>query len=188
MCLDLILKLFRKPVVIPPLALPHPEEQPNPTATVATVDVPYTIHKWLFDYAVPEDSWEFWQKSIDIRIYDKYPTGPGDFAVTDPDIKTPAFSWGSGGVRYIACLAPWLNSGVIAHEQAHNSYSMLSVDLTLQWVIDYKAILAVNPLVQLVQTLHPYFNTSDIEAHAEIYRYLGEQMPPALKIYYPRLF
>jgi hypothetical protein len=33
-----------------------------------------------------------------------------------------------------------------------------------------------------------YASQNDIEAHAEIYRYLGQFMPEVLKGFYPKLF
>ena len=41
---------------------------------------------------------------------------------------------------------------------------------------------------KLLFSRNTYGLTNDIEGHAEVYRYIGQQMPEQLKQYYPRLF
>ena len=45
-----------------------------------------------------------------------------------------------------------------------------------------------DPLIALAWDTIPYMRTNDIEAHAECYRYVGQEIPDNLKPYYPKLF
>src|SRR5512136_1194569 len=104
-------------------ALPHPEEPPNPAATLATIDVNAVITQWLTNWEVPKAWWGHWKSALDIQVYDVYPA-----SITAMGIKqeTPAATWDADGKRHLAVKPQWLNPGVIAHEQAHNSYALLS--------------------------------------------------------------
>jgi UTP-glucose-1-phosphate uridylyltransferase len=43
------------------------------------------------------------------------------------------------------------------------------------------------PITKLLIKEHPYTQSSVVEAHAEVYRYLGIIMPESLKEFYPKL-
>jgi hypothetical protein len=52
----------------------------------------------------------------------------------------------------------------------------------------YTTLKASDPLIRLLYSRNTYGLTSDIEGHAEVYRYAGQQMPGQLKQFYPMLF
>ncbi len=154
--------------------LPYPEEPPNYIQTVDNISIENTIQNWLIDYFVPKDFWNFWMNKIDI--------------IVDPTISYPAGVWEEAGIRYMEIKPEYLNSGVIAHEQAHNSYALLSDGEKNKFREDYHIEKERNKLIKFLYSINTYGLTSDIEGHAEIYRYLGYKMPEVLKIYYPKLF
>jgi hypothetical protein len=82
----------------------------------------------------------------------------------------------------------WLNPGVIAHEQAHNSYALLTPAQKASFSTVYTPLKNTDPLIKLLYSKNAYGLTNDIEGHAEVYRYLGRQMPQQLVPYYPQLF
>jgi hypothetical protein len=101
---------------------------------------------------------------------------------------SPAATWEMGGRRFLAIKPQWLNPGVIAHEQAHNSYALLPPEGKAQFAAVYSRLRGVDPLICLLYSKNRYGLTNDIEGHAEVYRYIGQQMPADLKLFYPRLF
>jgi len=101
---------------------------------------------------------------------------------------TPACTWTENHIRVLASLAKWFNVGVIAHEQAHNSYALLSGFDKLMFALIYNCLRPFNSLIKQLYSQNQYGLTSNIEGHAELYRYLGEQMPSILMRYYPKLF
>jgi hypothetical protein len=165
--------------------LPHPEEPMNPLASLANTNFNSTITKWLLDWEVPAQHWDYWKTAIDIQVYEIYPT----FLVTmgiNQDI--PAVTWEADGKRHLATKPKWLNPGVIAHEQAHNSYALLTPSQKAAFSTVYTTIKHTDPFITLLYSKNAYGLTNDIEGHAEVYRYIGKQMPAQLMMYYPRLF
>jgi hypothetical protein len=161
---------FHKPV---PPVLTHPEESENYEQTINNANVPLTLTKWLVDWKVPVEYWDFWRGQIVIEVT----TG----------IDAPACTWDSDdGKRHMKVKPEWLNPGVIAHEQAHNSYSLLTDAQKARFSKVYTPLKSKG-LIAFLYSKNGYGLTSDVEGHAEIYRYLGEQMPATLKPFYPRL-
>ena len=76
--------------------------------------------KWLRDWDVPPQNWDYWRTAIDMQVYEVYPASLGMRQ------DTPAGTWEAGGKRHLAIKPQRLNPGVIAHEQAHNSYALLN--------------------------------------------------------------
>ncbi len=161
--------LFKKQLV-----LPYPEEKPDYSQTIDNVNVQSVIGKWLVSYFVPEEYWSYWRTKIDIKI------------VTD--ISYPAGVWEENEIRHMNARPEWLNPGVIAHEQAHNSLALLPDVEKADLGHNLSVVKEFDPLVKLLFKTNTYGLTSDVECHAEIYRYLGDKMPEVLKRYYPRLF
>ena len=166
------------------LKILHPEEPVNNDRTVANTDVDSIMTKWLTDWKVPGNHWEHWRKVIEIHLYDAWPQNMLARGI-QPD--TPAATWEANGKRHLASLAKWLNPGVIAHEQAHNSYALLSDKEEVYFSVAYTPLKDGDPLIKFLYSKNSYGLTSDIEGHAEVYRYLGETMPAVLKAFYPKL-
>jgi hypothetical protein len=176
-----------EPPPVPPLTLPHPEEPKNDSQKAAKVDVAAILEQWLTNYEVPAEWWDYWREQIDIEIYDAWPDKVYNMWPTfKPD--TPAASFDSGHGRCLWSLAPWFNPGVIAHEQAHNSYALLTPEQKAEFSAVYGQLKATNPYIVLLYSINKYGLTSDVEGHAEVYRYIGDTMPEDLKQYYPKLF
>ena len=181
----MVFEKFINNLIRPPVSLPHPEEPMNPSATLATVDVNSVITRWLTDWAVPQTWWFHWRNAIVVEVYEVYP--PSILAM---GIKqdTPAVTWSADGKRHLAVKPQWLNPGVVAHEQAHDSYSSLNPDQKSVFSSMHASLKNTDPLIKRLYSINTYGLTSDVEGHAEVYRYIGQQMPGQLKQYYPTLF
>jgi len=176
--IDLILSLFRRPippiptmpVAEPPLVLPHPEEPPNYTL----MDLDYAMSDWLDGWDVPIDHWDYWRNSIVINVTETIPY--------------PAQAWEQDGIRHLDVRPEWVNPGVIAHEQAHNSYALLTNEGKAEFYAIYTPLITTDPVIKLLYSINTYGLTNIIEGHAEVYRYIGQYMPESLRKYYPKLF
>ena len=177
-------KWFKKKETPPVLVLPHPEELEDWTKTIENVSINGMLEQWITDWAVPQENVEHWKTAIGIEVYNEWPSNKLAWGITP---TTPAMSWEVGGKRYLACLARWFNTGVIAHEQAHNSYSLLSEEEKKTFQDTYTPLMTSDPLVKLMRKEHAYAGVSYVEAHAEVYRYLGQEMPVSLIPFYPKL-
>ena len=162
------------PASTPALEIPHPEEQPDYSRNIHNISFPEVLHKWFTIYQVPEQYRTFWQHMIAVSVR--------------TDISYPAGTWEQDGIRHLAVRPEWLNPGVIAHEQAHNSYALLTARQKADFSAVYGPLKVTSPLIKLLYSKNTYGLTNDIEGHAEVYRYLGEKMPAQLKPYYPKLF
>jgi hypothetical protein len=165
--------------------IPHPEELRNSAATLTNTDVSKVITKWLSDWGVPEPYWDYWKTAIDIQVYERYPQSLISMGI-NPD--TPAATWEAGGKRHLTIKPQWLNPGVIAHEQAHNSYSLLTPSQKANFPGVYTPLKETDYLIKLLYSKNSYGLSNDIEGHAEVYRYIGQRMPGELKLFYPKLF
>lgn len=171
--IELILALFRKqppPVVSAPLTIPHPEEEMLLGLKISEVNIPALRENYYSAYFVPLSSREELSKvKINIENQNYY----------------PAYSAG----MTITINPQWANAGVLAHEMAHIIYfQYLKEEFILNFAQEYNNLLTTDPLMILLDSQNSYMNTSIVEAYAEVYRYLGEKMPSALKKYYPLLF
>lgn len=153
-------------------SLPHPEEKPDYSQTADNIDLDAVFAGWYQSYNVPAEYRDYWQHQIVIEI--------------DDTLNYPACAWGLHDKRYLSVRPEWCNPGVIAHEQAHNSYDLLTDDQKDKFKDGYTSLIKSD--LKLLFSTHPYGLTSTAEAHAEIYRYLGQSMPKVLKKYYPKLF
>ncbi len=159
-----------KPIV---LTLPHPEELPNFTQTIENVSIDKVLTKWLTDWEVPEEHWQYWKSAITITVR--------------TDIQYAAQTWGNG-VRHLDVKPAWINSGVIAHEQAHNSYALLTEAQKIEFHDVCTSLKTTNPLIKHLYSINAYGLKNDVEGHAEVYRYIGQKMSVELKQFYPKLF
>lgn len=171
-------KLFGK------VKIPYPEEAPDYSRTIDNVSIEAVVTKWLVSYFVPMEHWGLWRTRIEI-ILDPNVQALVNGVMTD----VPAIVWGENNVRKMKVRPAWLNPGVIAHEQAHNSYSLLTPADKQFFAVAHAALKDADPLIKLLyKTKRPTWGDFDVEGHAEIYRFLGYKMPETLKQYYPKLF
>lgn len=156
----------------------------NPAQTVTNINATTVIQAWLGQYQVPQEYQIFWQTQIDIKVFDTWP--PEVLAQFGIKPNTPSFTY-ADTVRHLYILAAWLNPGVIAHEQAHNSYALLTDAQKAQFSALYEPLAASDPLIRYLYSVNAYGLSSDVEGHAEIYRYLWPEIPEVLKQFYPKL-
>lgn len=174
--INFVLSLFRRKESVKPtppapvLVLPHPEEPPNYTL----IDIDNAMDKWLTDWKVPVEYHNHWRNAIVINVTETIPY--------------PAQAWEQYGIRHLDVRPEWVNAGVIAHEQAHNSYALLTDRGKQEFGLVYPSLILTDPLIKLLYSINSYGLTSYIEGHAELYRYLGQSLPDVLKEYYPKLF
>ena len=166
MCLSKLLARFK------PLTLPHSEELMNPFANMDNTDIEIVIQKWLDDWKVPEIYHDYWH-DVDIMLSVRFDYPAATFSETKEMYVRPE----------------WANPGVLAHEAAHISYSVLDPGPKASFRTQYTECLSdrSEKLLQLLYSKNQYMKTSVVECHAEIYRFLGTKMPERLIQYYPVL-
>lgn len=172
---DLIISLISRKEPEPELQIPYPEEKPDYNNTLDNIDVNLLRGKFYDKYQVYKPDW---CDTVEIILV------PNLHCMVDNILlKVPAFSE-SENKRI--CIDPvWANPGVLAHEMAHVSYALLTDVGKTDFKTDY--LTCDHPLLKLLDDTNDYMNTNIVEAHAEIYRYLGTFMPEELKQYYPKL-
>jgi hypothetical protein len=159
-----------QPPIPQPLAIPHPEEPPDTNATVATTDMGKVLQDFFITYEVPEKFWSFWQT---VKF------------VVDPDYQYTAATSAQTMTMWIQ--PQFANPGVMAHELCHVSWNMLTDAERIKFDWNFAESLVGDALVMLLDRQNSYMNTSNIEGHAELFRFLGNAMPAELFQYYPKL-
>jgi hypothetical protein len=155
-----------------PTTIPHPEEPPDYSKTIDNTTTEGLLEAWFYGWNVPQHHQTWWRNEMSIEISLEYPSA----AATISEAKQ---MW----------IRPeWANPGVLAHELAHVSHSTLTEPRKAEFSADYTLLKDTDPLIKLLYSQNTYGLTNDIEGHAEVYRYLGEQMPEQLKQYYPNMF
>jgi hypothetical protein len=150
------------------MQLPYPEEAPDFYKMITGEEL---LQKFFAKYFIPEVYWNFWRR-VNIKV--------------DNTLKFPA---GMVSETKTLLLKPeYANPGILAHEFSHLSYSELNPDKKAAFVMEYNSALQTDNLLRFLYVQKPYMKTNNIEAHAEIFRYLGNKMPPQLNKYYPKLF
>ncbi len=178
MCLAKIRAFFQKkpgPAAggVKPAALPHEPERPDYSRTLQNVNVSRVLEGWFEGWGVPKKHRKYWRR---FKIMISYKYGPEYPAATSSETNE---MW----------LRPeWANPGVVAHELAHESYSRLKKKKKESFEREYRRRLAEDEMIKYAYGRIDYMKTNNIEAHAEIYRYIGQAMPRELKKYYPKLF
>jgi hypothetical protein len=172
MCFSKIKEFFiRKEEPKPnPTELPHPEERPDYTKSIDNVNVAALIDSWLTKYQVPVKHRDYWQ-NYHIIVSKTYDNPAATSSETDEMYLRPE----------------WANEGVLAHEFAHESYSRLNNKKKTGFQTKYDKYLTTDPYIVLLYSQNTYMKTNIVEAHAEVYRYIGEKMPRELYKYYPKL-
>ena len=166
--LDNLFNAFKQFAGNQPNAIPYPEEAPDYNLNI-TGEV--LLQKFFAKYDIPEVYWNFWRRvTIKIDRTLQYPAGM--ISQTKTLLLKPEYA----------------NAGIIAHEFSHLSYSELSQQKRESFAVEYNSALQTDSLLKFLYSQKPYMKTNDIEAHAEIFRYLGNKMPLQLNKYYPKLF
>jgi hypothetical protein len=151
----------------------HPEEPADNSVTMSNYNLDDVFSKWKLNYKVPAEYYDYWRNRIEIEITDT--------------IGNPAATWDVPNGRHLAVRPEYLNPGVIAHEQAHNSYALLTDTDKTQFAAKLADLRKSSEMVKYLYKEKKYaIHDSDIEAHAEIYRYID--VPDEIKQYYPKLF
>lgn len=176
------LTLFKKKTV---LTLPHPEEKPDYTRTLENTNIADVLGQWSIDYGVPMEYRDFWKSKIEIKVDPDFGYVVNGVAYNPP---CPAGTFELDGVRHLTIRPESCNPGVIAHEQAHNSYALLTDKEKYEFSNVYNPLKTTDPLIKLLYSKNNYGLSNDIEGHAECYRFLGQQLPEAMKRFYPKLF
>ena len=167
-----------QPAQTRPLTLPHPEQQKNLSQTMANVNIDEVFQAWYDSYNVPVESRKYFRNTIFVELNDKIPYSAG--------------TWKAAGIRHLQVRPEWCNAGVLAHEQAHCSYALLTEDEKLLFETAYNNA-QPHPFIVLLHRVNTYMNQTDkldrhVEEHAELYRYIGlEKLPVTLKRFYPKL-
>jgi hypothetical protein len=181
MCIAAILAWFNKGKPEEPsrtsesFTIPHPEEPADYSITMANYNIDAVFDKWMLGYRVPAENRDYWRNAIEIEVTSA--------------LESPAATWDNRrtGKRHLAVKPEYLNPGVLAHEQAHKSYALLTEQQKREFSTAYTPLKTTNPLITYLYSINRYGTTSDIEGHAELYRFLCEKMPSVLKKFYPKL-
>jgi hypothetical protein len=147
--------------------LPYPEEAPDYTQTITGEQL---LQKFFARYYVPQIHWDFWRTVT---------------VIVDKNLKNPAAM--SSETKTLYLKPEYGNAGILAHEFSHLSYAQLSDSQKSSFASDYVNAMQKDQLLRTLYAQKPYIKSSLVEAHAEIYRYLGTRMPEVLKKYYPKL-
>ena len=150
--------------------LPYPEQEPDYSRNIANTtpgDARNIFDEWMTAYLIPPDRKKWWEKV-------KITLDESTVAATDSKNK------------HLWISPVWLNPGVIAHEMAHISYWQLKSKNKDKFDTFYRD--TVDPLVLLVKEERTKTESSMVETHAEIYRFLGKYMPESFMEFYPFLF
>lgn len=156
-----IADLFNFLIVKKTLTVAYPEEIKGQNISS---DPAYLKYLWAEKYQVKDKAW-----GLSLQV------------IFDDTITNPA--WTITDVIYIQ--SQFANPGVLAHEAAHVSYSLLTDKGKADFEIKFN-LLSSDPKIILLKNMGKLSNM--IENHAEIYRYWGNQMPGTLKQFYPKLF
>jgi len=175
-------KPVKPPVVEPPIeeppvsiTIPHPEEPPDYSKTMDNVNIDTVIDEWLIKYQVPEIYYSWWRDKIVIKVDDQFPY--------------PAGTWEQDGKRHLTVRPEFFNPGVLAHEEAHVSYSLLTPGQKTDFSNKLFSVESSDPYIVLLwKTKRPTWGEYEVEGHAELYRYLHPHIPAKLIPYYPNLF
>jgi len=164
MCIEAIMSLFKP-------QLPHPEEKPDYSRFIGSFNPDDIMDDWLLKWEVPQEHWAYW---LDYKIVLSY------------QYNVPALIWTDKNEIWVR--PEWCNPGVLAHEFAHESYSLLTETAKSMFEYRFNPALQNDKLLKFCYEQKPYMRTSITEAHADTYRYLGQKTPESLKGFYPKLF
>ena len=166
-----------EPTPMPEFSFPYPEQPVDPSITAANIDTASVVREFLSSYFVPAEYWSFWE-SIPFQLL------PNDIT------QYPAYMKGFSGhmILRVYIQPQFFNPGVLAHEFDHVCYeNFLSPSQQAEFDSVWRSFLSEPSMNLLYANKAFLMQQSGIEAHSEIYRFLGDQMPSGLRQYFPRL-
>lgn len=155
--------------------LPYPEEAPFEKPL--DISARALVKGFLEAYKVPGEYHDYWLDDV-VSI-----SNPLVILYRGVYINAPAATF-DRKVRLDGC---WLNNGVLAHEFAHISYSLMPLDKRYEFNNLFKTSAHGYWYVHSMFMQKPYGYYNPVEGHADMFRYLGKDMPDVFKKYYPRL-
>jgi len=159
MCKVLDYRLYHRYVI------PHPEQKPDYVGPIITVDE--LITDCYEEYDIPT---MFMANNVDVEIH---------------PFNGAGLTWMS--LMKILISPPYANAGVLGHEYAHIEYGLLPSNLKEKFNTTITPLIRRNIRIKTMLEQYDYGFTNRIELHAEIFRYLGDEMPAELYRFYPNL-
>ena len=165
----------------PKLKLPHPEEPKNTTQTMDNTYPAAIMEKWFDSYNVPVENRDYFRTWLVVKLVKPLIVGFQE---------VPACTyWDGNDKRHLDIEPEYCNPGVLAHEAGgHGSYTLLTYEQSQSFNNLFDSMKNTDPKLVYLWTVNNYGLTSNVEGHAEVYRYWGNEMPESLKVYYPKLF
>ena len=151
-----------------PIALPHPKELVDYNRNMDNTKIKDVLMEWFMDWGVTDPV--YWRDKVEIKL----------------DVSTPYPAWTSAETKVIGIRPEYANPGTIAHEAAHISYGLLTDEEKQEFVNIYTPLVNKGLIKELYKQ-NAYGLSSIVEGHAEVYRYLAQEMPEDLKQFYPKL-
>lgn len=165
---------------------PYPQEPRINGRQAADVPAQQLLLATLVKYNVPVAFHGHWVDTIPLEVLDNLtvpvqdPRFPGYTVL----MNVPAYTDSTGNFREDAEYAC---EGITIHELSHRSFGLLLPQEKVEFERLYEARKTDELLTRLWQYNDYGFKNGHIEAHAEIMRYLGPEMPAELRKYYPKL-
>jgi hypothetical protein len=162
---------------------PKPPEPPPPDPDPATWnDVPYPRETSTSPrYATVAELMAVWFSRWFVVDTGFWSNISNLVVIIDPSMQGAAYTTG----KEIHIHPDFSDPGVLAHEVCHVDWPLLSPNEQQDFADLYPVVAARDKLVALVTK--ELWGEPKVEAHAEIYRYLGKYMPVELRRFYPHL-
>lgn len=160
--------------------LPYPKEKPDWSLTLEDTTAEEVVSNWLLDYKVPKKYSSFW---YGVKVILEYTGKPKPWTAYSPADTIAQERW-----RRVRLNVAFTNSsGTLAHELAHISRYYLTLGQMADFSEDFHRLRKTDDLLQIAWESSKYMRKNDTEGYADCYRLLGNKMPDALKVYYPKL-
>ena len=175
-----------KRLVKPPVyTIPYPEESPDLNATTLNTSVPQTLDRLFSSRNTQFELRAFWF-SITYELVDNLHVEI-DYGSYVLSVKVAAAAYSE--LLLVKVDPHYCNPGVLGHENAHIEFYFLSDELVAEWPDRLEEAVQLDPLLSYLWNLpeRSYMRSDIIEAHADVYRFLGDKVPLSLWKFYPHL-